>query len=272
MKTLTFLASGKAGDCIAGLSFVKFICEKHSAKASLFLDCTSGLTSGDDETNEIVQKQTGNKGLNFPKSVCEFLKPLIEAQDYVAEVHVYDGTSVLPQIDYNLNQFRACFLNRELAQKSGTNLEYAHYTAFGYDNPKTLTPWLSVQPTCLKKPIVIARTPRYTSAHLWIASHEPVLKENAIFLGTEFEHKVFQECFDFAPEYRKVSSALEAAQIIAGSDLFIANGTLLFWIAVGMMHKDIIHEVGVDIPTTIYKGELQNISYIQGGRMFKRLI
>lgn len=51
---VTVLASGKAGDCIAGLSFVKFICEKQGAKAMLFLDCTGGLSTGDGEVNRIV--------------------------------------------------------------------------------------------------------------------------------------------------------------------------------------------------------------------------
>lgn len=197
--------------------------------------------------------------------MCEFLKPLIEAQDYIAEVQVYDGTTELPKIDCNLNRFRLCFLDRALAQKSGTNLEYAHYEAFGYDHPKTLVPWLSAQPTHLPKPIVIARTPRYTSAHLWIAAQEHLLKSDATFLGTEFEHRVFQECFDFAPEYHKVKDALEAAQIIAGSNTFIANGTLLYWIAVGMMHPRILHEPAVDVYTTIYPNA-ENIRYIQGGR------
>lgn len=275
MKTLTFLHSGKGGDCIASLSFVKFICEKEQAKAIFFLDCTGGLTSGDEETNNIVNRQTGNKGLNFPKSTCEFLKPLIEAQEYVSEVHIYDGGTELPKIDYNLNKFRLCFIDQTLVQKSMTNLEYAHYEAFGYDHPKTLVPWLKIptsQVVYSSKPIVIARTPRYTSAHLWIASQEHILKNEAVFLGTEFEHRVFQECFDFAPEYRKVKEALEAASILAGSDTVIANGTLLYWIAVGLHNANIIHEVGVDIPTTVYPGELPNISYIQGGRMFRRLI
>jgi hypothetical protein len=51
---ITVMSSGKAGDCIASLSFVKFICEKENAKAVFYLDCTGGLASGDDKVNSIV--------------------------------------------------------------------------------------------------------------------------------------------------------------------------------------------------------------------------
>ena len=142
-KTISFLSSGKAGDCIASLSFVKHICEQKNDKAVFYLDITGGLTSGDDNTNRIVFLQTGGKGLKFPKSVCEYLKPLIEVQPYVEQVVIYDGSQPLPHIDYNLNMFRVCFLLQELAQKSGTNLEYAHYVAFGLDRPK-YRPWLTI--------------------------------------------------------------------------------------------------------------------------------
>lgn len=120
--------------------------------------------------------------------------------------------------------------------------------------------------------VCIARSCRYTSAHLWLACRLPSLQKDAFFVGTDLEHEVMKEAFDVDLEYRKCNDAVDLAMLIAGSELFISNGTCAYWIAVGMMHKDIIHEVGVDIPTTIYKVELQNISYIQGGRAFKRLL
>lgn len=270
-KIITFLHSGKAGDCIASLSFVKHICAREQAKAVFYLDSTGGLASGDDEINSIVQRQTHGKPLNFPKSVCEFLKPLIEAQQYVANVQIVDKADLetLPHIDYDLNEFRKCFLDRKLNALSRTNLEYAHYAVFGEPLPTKLAPWLSVQPKYSPKPVIIARTPRYTSAHLWIACQEQILKKDAMFIGTEFEHKIFQETFDFAPEYYKVKDALEAAELIAGCHTFIANGTLLYWIAVGLGHPEIVHELCVDVHTTYYGSAANNIQYIVGGRISK---
>lgn len=113
----------------------------------------------------------------------------------------------------------------------------------------------------------IARTPRYTSAHVAIASMENKLMKEGFFLGTEFEHKVFKETFDFAPKYIKTNSALDAACHIAGCSTFVANGTLLYWVAVGLGHHDILHELCNDVWTTYYKNAL-NIRYIQGGRAF----
>ena len=49
--------------------------------------------------------------------------------------------------------------------------------------------------------------------------------------------------------------------------MFIAPGTLHYWIALGVGHKNIVNELGVDIPTTYYKSN-PNVAYIQGGRAF----
>lgn len=114
----------------------------------------------------------------------------------------------------------------------------------------------------------IARTPRYTSAHVAIASMENKLMKEGFFLGTEFEHKVFKETFDFAPKYIKTNSALDAACHIAGCSTFVANGTLMYWIAVGLGHQDILHELCNDVWTTFYKNAL-NIRYMQGARWVK---
>lgn len=112
MSTITFLQGGLAGDTIASLHAVKKHCERHNAKACIVLDCcgkalTEGLCFCD---AELVKKQVGEK-LDFPKAVCEYLQPLIAAQDYVESCEVWDGSAPLPKIDVNLNGMRALFFN-----------------------------------------------------------------------------------------------------------------------------------------------------------------
>lgn len=42
----------------------------------------------------------------------------------------------------------------------------------------------------------------------------------------------------------------------------------MYWIAVGLGHENIIHELALDIPTTYYKDN-KNIKYVQGGHFVK---
>lgn len=77
MKSIKFLSSGKLGDTIASLAAVKEVCLKENAKAHIILDITGGMTIGDDETKDIVRKQTGGKGVPFSRAACEYLKPLL---------------------------------------------------------------------------------------------------------------------------------------------------------------------------------------------------
>lgn len=92
--------------------------------------------------------------------------------------------------------------------------------------------------------------------------------KDSFFLGTDFEHIVFKDAFGFAPTYLKTKDALEAASLIQSAKLFIGNGSLMYWLAVGLGHPDIINELCVDVPTTYYR-DRPNIRYIQGGRMYK---
>ena len=234
MKTLTFMSSGKLGDTIASLASVKEVCLKENAKAHIVLDTTGGMTVGDDETKDIVRKQTGGKGVPFSRAACEYLKPLLEHQDYIDKVDIYDGTQPEPEVDINLNKMRGVFLDLEAVKATGQNLELAYKYALGL--PLTTTSsWLAAPKVEPFKDICICRSTRYTSAHLWLAMHENMLKD-AFFLGTDFEHIVFKDAFGFAPTYLKTANALEAASLIQSSKLFIGNGSLMYWISVGLGH------------------------------------
>lgn len=268
-KILTFLHSGDAGDMIAGLGAVKELCEKENAKALLFLDTTGGMTCNSDELNKIIFGQTKGKGLKFNDGGYEFLKPLIEAQTYIAKVEKW--TPLLQvQIDYNLNEFRRAFVTPEIAKKTNQNLMFLHQNAIGLEF-KYNGPWLDIPSDINEKhSIIVARTSRYTSAHGFFAIHETTLKDNAEFIGTDFEYELFKNAFGYQPKRFEVKTALDAAKAIKNSDMLICNGTIFYWIGVGLGHQSIIHELGIDIPTTYFPNQdPPTIRYIEGAHFVR---
>ena len=268
-KILTFLHSGDAGDIIAGLAAVKELCEKESAKALLFLDTTGGMTCNSEELNSIISGQTKGKGLKFNDAAYDFLKPLVEAQPYVAKVEKW--TPLLQvQIDYNLNEFRKAFVTREIAKKTNQNLMFLHQNATGLEF-RYAGPWLEIDDGDEQKhEVIVARTSRYTSAHGFFAIHEDLFKKHAEFIGTDFEYDLFNNAFGYYPKRFKVCTALDAAKAIKKSDMLICNGTIFYWIGVALGHQKIIHELGVDIPTTYFPNQNpSSIRYVEGAHFIR---
>lgn len=268
-KILTFLHSGDAGDIIAGLATVKELCEKENAKAMLFLDTTGGTHCNDDELNRIIYGQTKGKGLKFNDKAYDFLSPLIEKQPYIAKVEKW---SPLLQVEfnYNLNEFRRAFVTPEIAKKTNQNLMFLHQNAVGLEF-RYNGPWLDVDSSYEPQhAMIVARTSRYTSAHGFFAIHENTLKASAEFIGTDFEYELFNNAFGYYPKRLEVKTALDAAKAIKNSEMLICNGTIFYWIGVGLGHKCIIHELGVDIPTTYFPNQNPStIRYIEGAHFIK---
>ena len=262
-KTISFLHSGDMGDIIASLPTVKEICEREKAKAILYLDTSGGMLINEDEDiNKAICIQSNNRGLKFNDAGYEFLAPLLQFQDYIEKVEKYSGPH-LCHIDHNLNAFRMAFRDKEISRKTNQNLMYLHQVAcgleFGYKGP-----WLKVPSIDNGEhyDTVLARTSRYQSAHVFFAAYENRLKK-AHFLGTDFEYALWENAFGFRPIRHEVKNALEAAIVISKSDNFLSNGTLFYWIALGIGHKRIVHELGVDVPTT-YGKDFPNVMFIRG--------
>lgn len=163
------------------------------------------------------------------------------------------------------------YMREEVRARTGTNLELLYKDMLGL--PLQHTPqWLfNVAPMLLPRKVCVARTCRYTSAHLWLACKLPAMQKDAFFVGTDLESEVMKEAFDLELPREKCRDAVDLAMRIAGSELFIGNGTCAYWIALGLGHGNIVHEFGLDIMTTVYRGELPNLTYIYGGRISRRL-
>ena len=268
-KTISFLHSGEMGDIVASMATVKEICERENAKAVVYLDTTGGLESNaEPEVNALMVKQTNGKGCRFSANYLEFLKPLLEVQPYVAEVREHIPGS---PVDYNLNWFRLCVLDPDMAKRTGTNLVFEHQLTAGLE-PGYKGPWLTVgnievEP---KHKYLVCRSTRYQSGHGFISSLEKLIMNNggseSAFMGTEFEHEVFRNCFGWVPKRIPIKNALDAAVEITASKTFVANGTLFYWIAVGLGHRSILHELGVDILATHFPGRPPFVRYFMGSK------
>lgn len=263
---LTFLHSGDMGDIVSSLAAVKELCEKQNKKAILYLDTSGGMTCNDDQLNKIISMQSHGKGQKFNDSGYEFLRPLLVIQDYVADVQKWTPEISLDKIDYNLNKFRYAFCDRNIAQMTNQNLMYLHQVAcdlkFGWKGP-----WLQCEKKEFPKKTVIARSCRCQSAHAFFCVYEQQIGAKAYFIGTDLEYAAFCESIKFSPERFQVKNALDAAILLNSSEQIIANSSLFFWIACGL-GKSMIHELPIDIPTTLFKDAPQ-IKYVQGMRFVK---
>lgn len=274
METKTFIHSGDMGDCIAGMAAVKEICERDNAKAKVVLDATGGIYSPD----VIQMNPLGNK---FNLKAAEFIKPLIEAQDYVAEVEIdtlgkyYAGT-MKDEVDYDLNAFRRCFRDPSVQKKTNLNLEYLQQYALGLDYGYK-GGWMDIKVDKEPKGILFCRSTRYQSAHIgyeWMLAQAKRNNTPRKFIGTDLEYECLKDCFrGLEPPRVKVSNALELAKEIATSQEIVVNGTLALWIAYAIEHPNITHELAEDIPTTFYRwkeGQKHpNVRYLVGGHFVK---
>lgn len=256
-KVISFKHSGDMGDIVSSLPTVRAICEKENAKARMVLDATGGRT----DPYVTAMTKEGNK---FSSYQAEFLKPLLEAQEYVSEVKIDEtGTE---NADYNLNMFRREFSNRDTLNETRQNLMYLHQSAFGLPVGYTGS-WLEVETDKDPEGTVIARSTRYQSAHLALESMIQMMNKEHVpysFVGTDLEYSAFKDCFRFAkPERKIVKDALEMARTIADADTVICNGTLFYWIAVGLGHHRILHEMANNIMTTHFH-ETKDFKYFNG--------
>lgn len=258
MSLINFLHSGDMGDIIASLATVKELCEKHNAKARIFLDTDGG------KTDEWCMRQSRGKGQKFNKKCFEFLQPLIEAQPYVADCNDYAEIKPL-KIDVNLNAFRSIFFDKELLVKTNQNLVFAHQIVFGLDMGYK-GPWLEVPDGDTKKrKILMARSNRYHSSDQIYLVNGKELEEEGAFIGTDLEAACVKDCLRLEIPRVVVKDALELAQQIKSSEKFLVNGTLAYWLAVGQGHPNIWHELGCSIPTTYFpESKPDTIHYVQG--------
>jgi hypothetical protein len=176
------------------------------------------------------------------------LKPLIDAQDYIAEFKMIEPST---PVDWKSEDFRG-FRH----YTPGETLMQAHLNHFCLTRKVALkidgaTPWLKAKASKLSKGrVVINRTGRYRNPvfpWMGVVDH---YKHHLLFTGLEYEWKEFCGHFGYV-DFLPTENMLQVAEIIAGSELFIGNQSSAFAIAEGLKHHR-IQETDLTYPDCIF--------------------
>lgn len=160
------------------------------------------------------------------------LKELLDTQTYINSVNKMSWPR---HIDYNLDAYR------EISNANPKmHLAKCHLNAFNkdYDLSK---PWLRGIEPKKTKDIVVSITPRYHDVEEidW-----KVLKpyiDRCVFIGAPGEQRKFRNRSGLLFDFHPCKNALEMAQVIRGSKLFIGNQSLGFALAEAMKHPRILN-------------------------------
>lgn len=216
-KVLNFKHSGLMGDIIYSLLSIKNL----KIKANYLIDINK-------KSNLTVMNQ----------SKFDFLKPLLESQHYINNVLIYNNQN----IDFDLDLFR----NNKNIKKQ--HLSLSHWESLNIKKDFNLNiNWLKVKPK-QKHEIVIHRSLiRHNQKFNYL---NYFTTKDIVFLGYESEYNKFINEYKIDIKYLKTKNALEFAEIIAGSNLFIGNQSIGYAIAEGLKVNRIL-EVDISCPNCI---------------------
>ena len=168
------------------------------------------------------------------------IKPLLEIQPYIKRViwcpHGHE--------DHNLNGFRD-------HHQPGRNIADMHLATHGFNSDARHAKWLSVDFTTELQPVIFCRSERYQNGQFPWKRVWKQYRHSAVFLGGAGEHERFCVECGHVP-FRETANLLEAARIIAGAKLCVANQSVLHAIAEGLKHNTIL-EVCPSQPNCIFE-------------------
>lgn len=227
----TFLWTGCQGDCIAGLAVIRQLGGGHLHIGNHHL-CGDG----------------------YHKPICgaryEALAPLLRAQSYVKSVS-YDESQ---KVDHDSSNWRMNYQrNRSLAESQA---------AFFGLKELDLSPWIKVDASKeTQGRVIITRSLRYRNHSFPWSAIVRKYKDKCLFLGFPDEHADFHKLVKQRVEWRRTNDLLEMAQLIAGSELLVANQSCPSWIAMGMGHPLIQETSSKNPDSRIYR---ENAQFVQG--------
>jgi hypothetical protein len=238
-KNISFKHSGRIGDIIYSLPFIKGLCERKNIKAKIFIssDTPSGLS-------EDVYHPSGS--LMVDQKLYDFIKPLLD-QPYIQEIY-YKDKNDMPADAYDLDQFRTAKINH----KSGSiPVWFRKIFGIPYDitEPWLVLPHYDTVSDIYKDYVVISKSTRFCNNAINYEFLNQI--EKKIFIGLEYEFDIFKEKNKIPNlEFKKVNNALELAHIISKCRLFIGNQSFNFAVAEALKSTRAL-EVFEPIPNVI---------------------
>lgn len=202
-KVLTYRHGGDRGDVLFALPVIR-----QNGRGTVYLEAV----------NYTRERLTPDKWCGLDR--------ILKAQPYIADVLPWKNEAV----DINLNDFRATMF-RYVRHRHHIDRHIADWTAQVCNLPTTIKdePWLTIPDPVAVAPVVIARSgpgrPPHAVYHGQNFPWGQVLqkyKKDAVFVGTELEHEIFQAVFGDIT-WHKTDTLYEVAQVIAGAKLFVGS-------------------------------------------------
>lgn len=234
MDKIRVKSSGNLGDIIYSLSVIRMYCKTHDVQCEYYFHLNQPSTYKDEK-----QHPLGNVMLN--QTMFDMAKPLLECQDYISKVDVYDGQ----ELDFDLDLFRTECKNLSAGDiKLWYSIPYPELTAI------TNLKCLHVEPIN-NDWIIWNRSTRYNNPLIDYTSLEK-LGKTIKFVGVESEYKIIKT---YMPEveHLQVKDFKELAQYIAGSYLFVGNQSMAFSIAEQLKVRRILEQY-IYAPNVIPQG------------------
>jgi hypothetical protein len=217
----TFRHAGDLGDIIAALPAIRYL------GGGVLLIEASTYTR---------QMLTPDKWLGLDK--------IIKEQPYISDVQEWKKTTA----NYNLNDFRTrLFKSVRMNMHKDKSLVDWQLEQYGIPLNAKDEAWIKIEPKKIAR-VVINRTGTGRSPHHVYHNQDfpwhwvwKKYRAESVFVGLPEEHEVFCATCGEIPRVH-TRDLYEAAQVIAGCDMFIGNQSVCFWLAEAMK-KRIILEV-----------------------------
>ncbi len=190
--------------------------------------------------------KTSNKVVTHP----EVFIPLALSQPYIKECRLWGPGD---QEKWISSYFREQGYHNFITTLVRAHCRHGMSTGVVKVDTKGHEKWLDVTPDSrVNGRVLIARTPRWRNSFFpWRQIHE-TYGNRLLMLGVREEHEMFER--EVGPvEFHECRDLLEAAQLIAGSFLWISNQTSLYAVAEGLKVRRIL-EVNQGQCDCIYTG------------------
>lgn len=190
----------------------KVINFKHSGKIGDALSALPTILSYEKEDNYELNLYLSKQRHEFTDESIKYILPLLKEQPYLNEVKKHEKE----KIDINLDEFRL----KDDPLHFGSIIWASLLTFHRYYN--LTKPYLFNIEGVNKGDIIITKTLRYYGYFPWQEFIQKFPARKMVFIGTDDEYKKF--CHDYQTIRRVlVDNALETAQYIKGSKIYIGN-------------------------------------------------
>lgn len=241
---LTFKHSFNSGDLVASLPGLQYQYNRTGKKFIVYQ--MLNLPANYDHSNNHPIKDDAGRQVCMNKKTFDFLKPLIESQDYVEKFEVWQGEDV----DVNADLTR----HNSQVPLAGGLLHYLLFFVYPQLECNLSDKWINVENhSYFADKIIINRTGRYNNPYIDYFFLKDYQKD-LLFAGLEEEREKFCNDFNLDIPLLKIKDFLQLAVTINSCRFFIGGQSLCWHIADAMKKKRIL-ELCASFPNTFPTGK-----------------